>query len=151
MSTNSESSAEALHKKYVKELIKQLGNRPLYDDQIDGIGKELLPRFKGVYSSNDIPDKVGWYIVNTGNTKSPGIHWVALIRTPDNDYVYDSYGRPTRQILKTYKGEGRTLHESDRDVEQNDADPKQQNICGHLSLAWLMVAHSLGTKKALAI
>ena len=111
----------------------------------------LLPQFKGVYSSDNIPNKSGWYVVNTGNTKSSGIHWVGMIRTPSHDYVYDSFGRPTKQILKKYNGSGRVLNESDRDIEQNDADPKQKNICGHLALSWLMVAHSLGLKKALLV
>lgn len=157
----SERAAEALHKKYATELIKQLGNKPLYDDQIDKIGQStyqhngklyrLLPQFKGVYSSDNVPNKNGWYVVNTGNTKSSGIHWVGMIRTPSHDYVYDSFGRPTRQILKKYNGSGRRLTESDRDIEQNDADQQQQNICGHLALAWLMVVHSLGIKKALLV
>ena len=143
-------SPELVHKAYTHELIKALGNKPLYDDQIASIAK-VIPHFKGCYSSDNIPKKSGWYIVNTGNLKSPGIHWISMIRTPQYDYVYDSFGRPTRQILKKYNGGGRVLTESDRDVEQDDAEPKQKNICGHLSLAWLLTAHSLGIKKALLV
>lgn len=148
----SEKQAESVFTKYANRVIKQLGNRALYDSTIISYAKKHINRFGGVYPSNQVPNKSGKYIVNTGNDKSSGIHWIALIRTKSNDYVFDSFARPTKNILKTYNGNGRKLKESDRkDIEQDDSNPSQENICGQLSIAWLLAHQDLGLRKVMLI
>lgn len=147
-----EKHAELLFTKYANSIIKQLGNKPLYNDVIEKWGKKNIPHFGGVYSSDRIPPKAGTYIINTGSSKSRGIHWIALVRTSKSDYLYDSYSRPIKQILKKYTGRGKKLYESDRkDIEQDDNIPSQRDICGQLSLSWLCVMRDLGLNKALLI
>lgn len=148
-----EKQAETLFNSYRKKIIKHFGTEPLYDDQIEKFAKEnKIPGFQGVYPYDKLPNKSGAYIVNTGNSSSVGIHWVAIVRTKSTDYIYDSFSRPAKNILKHLKGHGRTEVMSDqKDSEQHDKYESQRNICGHLSLAWLFVYRDLGLKNALLI
>jgi hypothetical protein len=148
-----ERNAEALFNKYKKKLLKKFGNRALYDHEIDRYGRANIKGFSGVYSHDRVPNKSGRYIVNTGNHKSAGIHWVGLVRTSANDYAYDSFSRHIKKVIKKgLGGSGRSVVQSDvSDAEQNDSLATQQNICGHLSLAWLHVVADLGIGSALLI
>jgi len=149
----SEAKAETLFKSYRQQIIKHFGTKPLYDDQIDKFAKKTkIKNWQGVYPYDQLPDRSGSYVVNTGNHKSPGIHWVAIVRTPSTDYIYDSFARPKNTILKHLRGTGRRELMSDRkDSEQLDQYESQRNICGHLSLAWLLVYSELGIRSAMLI
>lgn len=146
---DAEVKAEKLFTKYRRQIIKKFGARPLWDDEIDKYARERIPSFKGVYPHDKLPIGNGSYIVNTGGSKSKGIHWVAIFRSPSVDYIYDSFSRPIPNILKSYNGHGRRLNQSDpSDIEQHDQYASQRDVCGHLSLAWLLVARDLGVKAA---
>lgn len=150
---DAEKKVETLFNKYRKSIIKQFGVKPLYDDQIDTFARaQQIPKYGGVFPHDKLPNKSGAYIVNTGNSRSAGIHWIALVRTKSNDYIYDSFSRPKHTILKSFHGHGRKSKMSDqKDLEQHDEYVSQENICGHLSLSWLLVYRDLGIKHAMLI
>ena len=151
-------STEAQVKKYFlgrkKALMRQLGKGALYDDQIAAVAPSLLgPRWKGVYSHDQLPKSPGMYIVNTAGSKSKnGIHWVAVYQTPKTMYVYDSYGRATGSVLPKLKrraGAGVRIVESDRsDAEQIGTSSE---TCGHMCLAWLQCVVKYGIRGALLV
>ena len=84
-----------------KNIINQYGSNGLDNFQIDEIGKKYLKnKFKGTYSVDKVPLKVGLYIVNTDKANKPGLHWVAVKQTKTKIYIYDSFSRKSTKILK---------------------------------------------------
>jgi len=46
-----------------------------------------------VYSKDKIPNKNGFFVINMQNSKAGhGTHWVAMVKLPNNNYYFDSYG-----------------------------------------------------------
>ena len=75
---------------------------------------------------------------------SPDAHWVAIYQTPKTLYIYDSYGRLTKNVLKIIsKTTTKKIVDSKHDPEQYG----HTNICGHLAISWLCVVHDLGIRK----
>ena len=138
---------------FKKQLINKIGKKALYNDEIDEAGRKLIgPKFKGVCSHDKLPLKPGYYIVNTGNSKSAGIHWIAVVCTPKTIYIYDSFARHHGTILKSIEKKAKAkkmkIVNSDRsDLEQKD----DTSICGQLSIAWLLCVKKYGIRKALLI
>jgi hypothetical protein len=152
--SDKELTAEKSFLSYKRQLINKLGSKALYDDEINKVGKLM---FKGKWNGANTHDKVkfktGYQVVNTGSSKGSGIHWVGIYITPKVMYVYDSYARNTNSILKKLEARAiknkKTIIESDR----NDAEQKgfTSEVCGHLSLSWLLVIKNRGISPALLI
>ena len=142
-----------LFKRYKNKYLRVLGNKALYDDELQRIGKEQLKPFNGVYPQDKFINKNGYQIINTSNSDDmKGEHWVALYKTPKNLYVYDSFGRNTNNLLpgltKKMKGGGNIkIIDSDYDKEQRG----ESQVCGQLCMSWLCVVRDLGIRKALQI
>ena len=145
--------ADSSFKKYKKQVIKRLGRKALADDQINKLCKELFgSKFKGVYSQDQLKTTPGMFILNTDVSKhinSDSSHWVAVVQTKTTLYVYDSFGRLTKNVLKLIsKTTTKKIVDSKHDPEQYGADSE---LCGQLALSWLCVAHELGIRVALTI
>ena len=52
------------------------------------------PRFNGVYSRDNLPDKIkdGSYVINTDKYCNIGTHWIALYALNNNVTYFDSFG-----------------------------------------------------------
>ena len=52
------------------------------------------PRFNGVYSRDNLPDKIndGAYVINLDEYSNIGIHWIALYALNNNVTYFDSFG-----------------------------------------------------------
>ena len=106
----------------------------------------------GRHPQNKVSYKQGYQIVNTSSSKQRGLHWVALYVTARTVYVFDSYGRPSSNLLKTL-----TRQAKKQNLRIVDSDPDMQQIgyssetCGHMTLAWLQVVKDLGIRKALLV
>ena len=52
------------------------------------------PRFNGVYSRNNLPDKIkdGSYVLNLGDYSDIGTHWIALYANNKTMAYFDSFG-----------------------------------------------------------
>ena len=146
---------QKIHKEflsYKRKLISKFGNKALYNDEIESIGSQLFgPKWQGCHSHTNMTFKPGFQIVNTGNEKSSGIHWVAVYISPSTIYIYDSFGRDVDLILKSIRAKAKKkkikIVESDRDAEQRG----RSEVCGHLSISWLCVVKNRGISKALLI
>ena len=144
--------AESLFKQYKKKIIQELGRKALDDLQINNICKELIgKKFKGVFAQDKLPNTTGFMIVNTDSSKkinSTTCHWVGIYSTPKTLYIYDSFGRHTKNILPLiYNKTKKKIVESYNDAEQWG----YTELCGHLACSWLCVANDLGIRKALTI
>ena len=149
----SETKSENVFRSYKKQLIKQLGKKGLYNDTIDNIGKDLFhSRCQGCHASDQIVCKPGYQIIKVDNSKQPGSHWLAIYQTNKNCYIFDSFGRPSNQLIRNVtqklREKGIQIYDSDlTDAEQRG----NSEVCGQLSLSWLMVVKFLGIKAAMLI
>jgi hypothetical protein len=98
-----------------------------------------------------VPDKPGYYIVNTDLYGKPGVHWVSVIITRKRVYVWDSFGRASNKLLKVLSKNSKIANKL---IVDADYDPEQkisEMLCGQISLAWLLTADEVGIKNALKV
>ena len=81
----------------MKELKKTLNSllhfHPLTNIEINEYYKNE-PRFNGVYSRINLPDKIkdGVYVINLDEYVNIGTHWIALFVKPKYTVYFDSFG-----------------------------------------------------------
>ena len=108
--------------------------------------------FIGVFPSNRLPkfsSKNKYAIVNLDKHNEPGSHWIALAydNKKNKIFVYDSFGRPTKEILPSAYEKYDNLKDSDYDAEQKIFETD----CGARSFSWLWVFHNYGSSIAKTI
>ena len=100
-----------LFRKYQTALVKQLGRKALYNEQIDNIGKSLFKSHWGGCHPSDWknlkPNK--FYVFNTDPSNKPGLHWLGGITTKTNLYLYDSYARQAPLLVKNLSQHAKKL------------------------------------------
>ena len=130
-----------------KNIISLYGNKGLDNYEMDKIGKKYLGnKFKGVFAVNNIPFKPGLYIVNTDKANKPGLHWIAVKQTKTKIYIYDSFSRKSSNILKILydKAIKKGLKIIDVNTETDQYDKSE--VCGSISLSWLITINKFGIK-----
>ena len=156
--TPSELEAESLFRGFKRALIARFGRGPLDSEQIDTFGLAAFgEKWGGAMGQDAVPTPLPrdkYYVVNTSRTPdSGGVHWMGLRVTASGaPYVYDSFARSSAALLHEMngsrkKGAGKLVDSDRRDAEQRGGSA----VCGHLSLAWLLVARDLGIRTAMLI
>lgn len=120
----------------IKTLKNFIGNDTTYTEDLYKKGKYLLgPRFRGVFSADNQPTVKNnqMYIANLDNSNESGSHWIAVYKSNDILYIYDSFGRDIKSIIggslkMKYIG-------TDTDAEQKD----NENNCGLRSIVALIL------------
>ena len=76
-----------------KNLNSLLPFHPLTNIEINEYYKNE-PRFNGVYSRNDLPNKIKnrAYVINLDEYRNTGTHWVSLFVKPKYTVYFDSFG-----------------------------------------------------------
>jgi hypothetical protein len=133
----------------LRNITKYLGNGVTGSDVLDDFGRKLFgPKFQGVFPIDEfmkksVNNKRSYFIVNLDTSNLPGSHWIAVVilkkRKP---YIYDSFGRKTREITP--------IRES-FDAEYDPEQKKRESNCGQRSLAWLCVFDTCGKDVAMTI
>ena len=149
-----EKEVEKHFRKHRDKLFKKYGRKALDNVQLDKICRAYLgSKFIGVFPQDKIPlNKSGYMIANTDKSGKPGLHWISIYSTKKTFYVFDSYGRSTKSLLRIL-----TKKLKDKKIKIVDSDPDQEQIgdtsevCGVLSAAWLFTCRDLGIKAALKI
>lgn len=116
--------------------------------ELDAVGKKLFQhKWNGVYAQDvgvKMLDKDKPYmIMNVDESNQKGSHWVSVIYNASTDtfLVYDSFGRPSKKLLKILNAKiGGKIKDSEYDSEQKI---KQSN-CGQRSLASIIIYDMLG-------
>ena len=130
-----------------KNIINKYDNKGLDNYQIDEIGKKYLKnKFKGVYAVDNLLFKPGLYIVNTDKANKSGTHWVGLKITTKRIYIYDSFSRKSSKILKILydKAIKKGLKIIDVNTETDQYDKSE--VCGPISLSFLITINKFGIK-----
>lgn len=136
-----------------RALMRELGRGALDDRQIDAVGRrEFKRRWGGVFASDGLPKLLPnhYYVVNSGFVDGPGAHWVGLYVTPrGRAYIYDSFSRGVRKLMwaaaRDIARQGLVLEAANGVADQRGSS----EICGHLSLSWLMAVRDKGVRAAL--
>ena len=81
------------------------------------------PRFNGVYSRNNLPDKIkkGAYVINLDEYKNTGTHWVSLFVKPKEVIYFDSFGieHIPKEINKFIRSEELGYAVGNSDIKSN--------------------------------
>ena len=156
--THREQDAEARFRTYKDALIRIYGRGPLDSDQIGEFGIEAFGgSWRGVSGQERVKTplkKAGYRIVNTSRTaSSPGVHWVGLyVTSAGQAYTYDSFARSGVRMLSELNGRRKKGSGGFTDSDRKDAEQRGASaVCGHLSLAWLLVVRDLGIRSAILI
>lgn len=145
-----ELKAVTAYNKALRMIEQDMGNRITSDDQLDHAGRILFrSEWAGVSAANyalKLSKQKPYGIYN--NHRSPGEHWMPIIWLSKNKrLVYDSFGRKSMAITSDpdiLKPKGVKIIDSDRDVEQGIFETN----CGQRSLAYLIIASTLGVDYA---
>lgn len=124
--------------------------------ELDTLGRQYLGKdFIGVYAVDSPIDlqsrKRAYFIINNDKIGQSGTHWVAAVKSGNNIYIHDTFGRPSKKLLKLFHNrmisEGYSVKDSDYDKDQK---PYQLD-CGVRSVASLMIAKKYGVKSFLKL
>jgi hypothetical protein len=138
---------------YKAAVIETLGRKALEDDAIDMFGRaQFKRRWGGVHSEDEVGHNLvpnRYHIVNTSRHNGPGVHWTGLyVSRAGRAYVYDSFARPIAKLLphevRKMRGEGHAVEEAHAHANQRSGE-----LCGQLSLAWLLLVRDHGIRAAL--
>jgi hypothetical protein len=140
-----EIEVEKIYNDYLNLLTKHMGVKSTYDYELDQVGKALFGSlFKGVYPMDSFklklkPDEC--CILNTG------LHWVAAYMNGSTLVIYDSFGRPWKELFGDRLNKYKKVVNTENDAEQ----PMAAETCGPRCLAWLGVVYTIGIDKAMLL
>jgi hypothetical protein len=142
-----------------KIMLFQMGHKTTTNYQLDEMGKKLFNKlYIGTFPQDKIPfNKIlktktpKYLIINTDVAGKQGTHWIALYFTPKIAYIFDSYGRTTKELLpvltKQLQKKNIKIKDSDYDLDQSELS----KICGPLCLSFLLTVKQIGIRNSLKI
>jgi len=90
----------------LKKLRSVYGTSALDNIQLDEIGKKLIgSSFCGVYAYDQYPihnQNCTYSIINTDNSRQSGTHWISVFKRDKTLYIFDSFGRFSKNVLKKF-------------------------------------------------
>ena len=131
----------------LKEIEYVLGEDTTYDVDLKRIGKELFGnKFVGVYPRDKLPKLQNnqCCILNLDYSYESGSHWISIYCKGTVYFIYDSFGRKTKQLLKD---DIKNYVDAQHDAEQHE----EESNCGPRALAWLWCVYYYGINNALKI
>ena len=113
-----------------------------------------LPKFLGVRLQDEtMPTGNGCYIINTDTDDGQGIHWVSVVQHNKKCYVYDSFGRRSNTLLKSFVknriGSGYMVKNTD--LTDQDQYGYKSVDCGHRCLSALKIYKDHGLQEYLKL
>jgi hypothetical protein len=140
-----------LFKAYKKAIISDMGRSSTTDSQLSAKGKELFgKKFRGVFSQDTLPvGRRGMYIVNVDTSGEPGSHWVGVVETGNDIYVYDSFARHMSDLMPILEAKLNRKHIHVHEKIGHATQWGRTEICGQLSLAFLCMVHERGLEAAM--
>ena len=132
----------------LKKLRNAYGIQALDNFQLDEIGKRLIkPNFCGVYAYDQYPihkEDCTYSIINTDNSRQPGTHWIGVYKKDKTLYIFDSFGRFSKNILKkfvkSHVAEGYKIV----DINHTSDQGNNQQDCGLRCITTLLLIKKYG-------
>lgn len=134
--------------KILKELRSVYGIKALDNFQLTDIGKQLIGRkFCGVYAYDQYPihkQDCTYAIINTDNSRQSGTHWLTVYKKDKTLYIFDSFGRFSKNVLKkfvkTHVDDGYKIVDINRTSDQGN----NQEDCGLRSITTALLIQKYG-------
>lgn len=126
-------------------LVKELGNVPLMEDTINEVGKKMFgSEWNPVSNQRTFKPLVGYHIINTSySPRSPGVHWIAAYCTRNGAiHVFDSFARNENHLVPIIAKFG-----IDSPTKGYHMFQRSGNLCGHISLSWLLAVKQFGIRR----
>ena len=133
-------------KEYEQNLIRIeniIGDGSTNNIQLNTLGKYLFGnKFKGVYSSNEMPNIKNneMYIVNNKKSNQNGEHWIGVYKYKNKLYMYDTFNRPIRNLSNYFTNKHIINANNDTDQSKNESN------CGSRVISWLISFHNYKDK-----
>ena len=110
-------------------MYKLVGRKQTTDTQLTKAGKQIFGNdYIGTFASdeaNNIVNPTGtqkYCIINNKPRSHGGEHWVAICMNKDGTYIFDSFGRPTKDLLPALhnqlKQNGQNIYDTEYDRDQ---------------------------------
>ena len=138
--------------KFKTMMIKHLGSKALDNTKIDKVGRKLFASWGGCFASDRVKfQPYHYYIINVDTHDQPGSHWLACFTQGKKCYVWDSYGRSIKKLAPHLI---KSIYKSKMILGKTNLIPQMEQIgwtseiCGAVSIAWLLVVQKLGITKA---
>jgi hypothetical protein len=140
-------------KKYKEKIICLMGKKSLYSDEITKMCRTLFGRkYIGTYAQDKIPLGLnGYMIVNTDISGKPGQHWIALVLNSHTCYIFDSFGRKAEHLVPILEKKLQRKHYVSIDADRKPEQYGNSEICGQLSIAFLLTVHKYGIEKTIKV
>jgi len=140
-------------RKYKREIIELVGEGPMTNIDIDQICKSHFGKeYIGTFPQDKIPlNKKGYAIINVDREGKPGSHWVALVFSNSHCYIFDSFGRYSSKLLPILIKNLKHKHIIAIDSKHNKEQAENTDICGQLSIAFLMTVEKFGIENVIEI
>jgi len=146
----------------LKAVQKKVGNKVTSGVTLQNAGKHYFKSdFLGVFpvdvQVNSIISKAkagkqSYFILNTDPGNKPGQHWIGVVYDGENRmYIYDSFGRKSKTLLKTFVNNLNKKKYSHKDSDYDSEQRDSEENCGSRSLAWLLYAKQYGLTEAMKI
>ena len=126
------------------------------NSELELLGKQFIgSKFIGVFAVDSKINlgklKQVYFIINNDKIGQPGQHWISVVKSNNNLYVHDTFGRPSKKLIKVFYdkmyGSGYNIKDTDNDKEQG---PYQMD-CGIRAVSSLMIAKKHGVKSFLKL
>jgi len=129
------------------DIIREFGNDAMYDSETTKVGKrEIGDEFIGTFSVDNVPLKKHTFyaIVNVDKQSEPGSHWVAVYKQDKKLYIYDSFSRGSKKLLSHLYNQAKQLNLTVIDVNKKADQKGASQVCGPISLAWIIMTKKSG-------
>jgi len=124
-------------KQILKKLRSVYGIKALDNSQLELIGKELIGQgFCGVFAYDQYPisaPNCSYAILNTDNSRQSGTHWLMVYKTGKTLYIFDSFGRFSKNVLKKFV-KSHTPEYKIIDINRTCDQGNEQQDCGLRSI-----------------
>jgi hypothetical protein len=132
----------------LKKLRSAFGIKALDNIELNNIGKRFIgSNFCGVYAYDQYPihkEDCTYSIINTDNSRQPGTHWIGVYKKDKTLYIFDSFGRFSKNILKkfvkSHVAEGYKIVDINRTSDQGN----DQQDCGLRCITTLLLIKKYG-------
>ena len=147
-----ESVERKLFETYRYSLVRILGDKALYDKEIDAVGRKEFAAWAGVFPSDRVKLKpYHYYVINVDRHNQSGSHWLACYTSGKRAYIFDSYSRSIPKLVphlvKSIRKQGFSLGKTNV-VKNQEQRGWTSEVCGVLCLSWLLTIRDLGITKA---
>lgn len=139
-------------KKKQQQILKKMrsvyGNKSLDTDQLDDIGKTMMGKdYCGTFAYDQYPanaPECSYAIINTDNSRQTGTHWLSVYKNDKTLYIFDSFGRFSKNVIKKFVKSHIDMGFKIVDVNKTSDQGNSAEDCGLRSMATLLLIKKYG-------